>query len=67
MQRSEIRGKISTTDQKSAKGTIGNYLLKIAFGKGLAIITSFILQKAAINYRFNFLCLSSGKRTGNLK
>jgi hypothetical protein len=43
MQRSEIRGKISTTDRKSAKGTIGNYLLKIAFGKGSAISASFIL------------------------
>ena len=29
MQRSEIRGKISTTDPKSAKSTIGNYLLPI--------------------------------------
>jgi hypothetical protein len=49
MQRSEIRGKISTTDPKSAKGTISNYLLKNAFGKGSAIITSFILFKAAIS------------------
>jgi hypothetical protein len=48
MQHSEIRGKIGTTDPKSAKGTISNYLLKIAFGKGSAIITSFILQKAGI-------------------
>jgi len=29
MQHSEIRGKISTTDHKSANGTIGNYLLPI--------------------------------------
>jgi hypothetical protein len=67
MQRSEIRGKISTTDPKSAKGTISNYLLKIAFCKGSAIIISFILQKATISYHSNFLCLSSGKRTMNLK
>ena len=48
MQRSEIRGKISITDPKSAKSTIGNYLLKIAFGKGSAISASFILQKVGI-------------------
>jgi hypothetical protein len=48
MQRSEIRGKIGTTDGKSAKGTIGNYLLKIAFCKGSAISASFILQKVGI-------------------
>jgi hypothetical protein len=48
MQCSEIRGKIGTTDPKSAKGTIGNYLLKIAFGKGSVISVSFILQKVGI-------------------
>jgi hypothetical protein len=48
MQRSEIRGKIGTTDPKSANGTIGNYLLKITFGKGSVISVSFILQKVGI-------------------
>jgi hypothetical protein len=48
MQCSEIRGKIGTTDPKSAKGTISNYLLKIAFGKDSAISASFILQNVGI-------------------
>jgi hypothetical protein len=48
MQCSEIRGKISTTDPKSANGTISNYLLKIAFGKDSVISASFILQKVGI-------------------
>jgi hypothetical protein len=45
MQRSEIRGKVNTTDPKSAKGTIGNYLLPInqshIYFKSYSILHSF--------------------------
>jgi hypothetical protein len=46
MQRSEIRGKISTTDRKSANCTTGNYLQKIAFSKGSLFSKFYLIESS---------------------